>query len=72
MRKEDLSEKSILVGPPARIVDTLKRMEAAGIEEVILYFNVGNKPNALVKDQMTKFMAEVAPAFEGSHRRLVA
>ena len=68
MRKEDLSEKSILMGPPARIVETLKRVEAAGIEEVILYFNVGNKPHAMVRDQMTRFMAEVAPAFEGSHR----
>jgi hypothetical protein len=47
-------------------------VEAAGIEEVILYFNVGNKPNSLVKEQMAKFMAEIAPAFEGSHRRLVA
>jgi hypothetical protein len=60
------------MGPPARIVETLKRVEAAGIEEVILYFNVGNKPHALVKEQMEKFMAEIAPVFEGSHRRLVA
>ena len=72
MRKEDLSDKSILMGPPAKIAETLKRVEAAGIEEVILYFNVGNKPHDLVKDQMAKFMAEIAPAFEGSHRRLVA
>ncbi len=72
MKKEDLSDKSILLGSPQKIVDTLKRVEAAGIEEVILYFNVGNKPHALVKEQMHKFMEQVAPHFEGKHvqRRL--
>jgi alkanesulfonate monooxygenase SsuD/methylene tetrahydromethanopterin reductase-like flavin-dependent oxidoreductase (luciferase family) len=70
MRKEDLGERSILLGSPQKVVDTLKRVEAAGIEEVILYFNVGNKPHAMVKDQMAKFMATVAPAFEGSHRHV--
>ena len=68
MRKENLSDKSILLGPPATIIETLKRVEAAGIEEVILYFNVGAKPHAMVIAQMEKFMATVAPAFEGRHR----
>lgn len=63
MRKETLSDKSILLGPPAKIVQTLKRVEAAGIEEVILYFNVGLKPHTQVKDEMARFMSEVAPAF---------
>jgi hypothetical protein len=35
---------------------------------VILYFNVGLKPHAQVKDEMARFMAEVAPQFEGQHR----
>lgn len=68
MRKEDLTDKSILLGSPQKIIDTLKRVEAAGIAEVILYFNVGNKPAALVEEQMAKFMAEVAPHFAGAHR----
>jgi len=68
MRKEDLSDRSILIGTPARIVESLKRVEAAGIDEVILYFNVGNKPHALVKEQMHRFMEEIAPHFEGKHR----
>lgn len=67
MTKETLSDKSILVGPAAAIIETLKRVERDGIEEVILYFNVGRKPHALVKEQMHPFMEEVAPAFEGSH-----
>ena len=35
---------------------------------MILYFNVGKKPNALVKEQMQRFMEEVAPNFPGTHR----
>ena len=34
----------------------------AGFDEVILYFNLGLKPHARVKDEMARFMAEVAPA----------
>ena len=63
MKKEDLTDKSILIGPSSKTIETLKRVEAAGITEVILYFNVGRKPHQLVKEQMAKFMEEVAPAF---------
>jgi hypothetical protein len=52
-----------LLGPPARIVESLKKVEAAGIAEVILYVNVGLKPHGQVKDEMARFMAEIAPAF---------
>jgi hypothetical protein len=67
MKKEDLSDKSILLGSPQKIVETLKRVEASGIDEVILYFNVGRKPHALVKEQMHRFMREIAPHFQGKH-----
>jgi hypothetical protein len=50
------------------MTDTLKEVEAAGFAEVILYFNVGLKPHLQVKEEMTRFMSEVAPAFEGKHR----
>jgi hypothetical protein len=69
MTQETLSDKSILIGPADAIIETLKQVEHDGIEEVILYFNVGRKPHALVKEQMHRFMAEVAPAFEGAHTR---
>lgn len=68
MKGEDLTDKSILVGPPEKIIETLKRVEAAGIAEVILYFNVGKKPHGMVEEQMHRFMQDVAPAFEGKHR----
>jgi hypothetical protein len=38
-------------------------VEAAGIAEVILYVAVGLKPHLQVKDEMARFMGEVAPAF---------
>lgn len=63
IRPEDLTENSVLLGPPGRIIETLKKVEAAGIVEVILYVNVGLKPHPQVKDEMARFMAEVAPAF---------
>jgi len=64
--KETLSDRSILIGPPEKIIETLKRVEADGIDEVILYFNVGRKPHALVKEQMQRFAEDVAPAFASS------
>ena len=63
VRPEDLSENSVLIGTPEAITETLKKVEAAGFEEVILYFNVGLKPHNLVKEEMERFMAEVAPEF---------
>jgi alkanesulfonate monooxygenase SsuD/methylene tetrahydromethanopterin reductase-like flavin-dependent oxidoreductase (luciferase family) len=63
VRPEDLTENSVLLGTPAEIIETLKRVEAAGFDEVILYFNVGLKPHHQVKDEMARFMAVVAPNF---------
>ncbi len=65
VRPENLSENSVLLGSAAQITESLKKVEAAGVAEVILYVNVGLKPHAQVKDEMARFMAEVAPAFAG-------
>jgi hypothetical protein len=72
VKPEDLTENSVLLGSAARVTDVLKKVEAAGFHEVILYFNVGLKPHGQVKDEMARFMAEVAPAFEGAHKRRAA
>jgi alkanesulfonate monooxygenase SsuD/methylene tetrahydromethanopterin reductase-like flavin-dependent oxidoreductase (luciferase family) len=66
VRPEDLTENSVLLGSPAQIAESLKRVESVGFDEVILYFNVGLKPHAQVKEEMARFMAEVAPAFASS------
>ena len=51
------------------MINVLKKVEAAGFDEVILYVNVGQKPHQQVKDEMARFMAEVAPAFAGAHKQ---
>ena len=65
VQPQDLSENSVLLGSTAQIVDALKKVEAAGFDEVILYVNVGLKPHPQVKHEMARFMAEVAPALAG-------
>ena len=45
------------------VLVTARPTQQAGFDEVILYFNVGLKPHAQVKDEMARFMAEVAPNF---------
>jgi alkanesulfonate monooxygenase SsuD/methylene tetrahydromethanopterin reductase-like flavin-dependent oxidoreductase (luciferase family) len=64
MKPEDLNSNAVLIGSSAQIIDTLKtKVEAAGFDEVILYFNLGLKPAARVREEMARFMSEVAPAF---------
>lgn len=72
VKPEDLTENSVLLGSTQQITDTLKKAEAAGISEVILYVNVGLKPHTQVKDEMERFMREVAPSFDGAHKRRAA
>ncbi|HWV52478.1 LLM class flavin-dependent oxidoreductase [Pseudorhodoplanes sp.] len=68
VKPEDLTENSVLIGNSARITEILKKVEAAGFDEVILYFNVGMKPHKQVKEEMDRFMSEVAPNFQGKHQ----
>jgi alkanesulfonate monooxygenase SsuD/methylene tetrahydromethanopterin reductase-like flavin-dependent oxidoreductase (luciferase family) len=58
-----LGSSQILLGSPQRIIEDLKRVEAAGVSEVILYFNYGGKPAELVKEQMYEFQESIAPMF---------
>jgi alkanesulfonate monooxygenase SsuD/methylene tetrahydromethanopterin reductase-like flavin-dependent oxidoreductase (luciferase family) len=48
LQTEDLTKNSVLLGSAAQIT-TLKKVEAAGFGEVILYFNVGLKPHRQVR-----------------------
>ena len=72
IKAEDLSENAVLIGNAARVTEILKKVEAAGFDEVILYFNVGLKAHNLVKDEMARFMAEVNPNFTKSEKRIAA
>ena len=71
-KASDFDDNSLLHGSPQRIVDTLKRVEVIGIDEVILYFNFGNRPDAFVREQMHRFMADVAPSFGDARGKAVA
>ena len=46
-----------------QLVAIARGVEAAGFDEVILYFNVGLKPHRQVLDEMARFSEQVAPAF---------
>ena len=63
VRPEDLGENSVLIGSSPRIAEVLGKVRDAGFDEVILYFNVGLKPHAQVKEEMARFMTDVAPGF---------
>jgi alkanesulfonate monooxygenase SsuD/methylene tetrahydromethanopterin reductase-like flavin-dependent oxidoreductase (luciferase family) len=65
-KASDFDDNSLLYGSPQQVVDTLKRVEATGIDEVILYFNFGNCPDAFAREQMHRFMDDIAPAFGGA------
>ena len=68
VQPQQLTDNSVLLGNSQAITDSLKKVEAAGFSEVILYFNVGMKPHNQVKEEMDRFMREVAPNFEGKHK----
>ncbi len=69
MKPEHLTDKSVLLGSPQQIIDTVAKADDAGFSEIILYFNVGLKPHNQVLDEMQRFMEDVAPAFDGAHKR---
>jgi alkanesulfonate monooxygenase SsuD/methylene tetrahydromethanopterin reductase-like flavin-dependent oxidoreductase (luciferase family) len=64
VQAKDLSPNAVLLGSPQQMIDTLKTAQDAGFSEVILYINVGLKPHGQVKDEMARFMEQVAPQFE--------
>jgi alkanesulfonate monooxygenase SsuD/methylene tetrahydromethanopterin reductase-like flavin-dependent oxidoreductase (luciferase family) len=69
VKPENLTDNSVLLGSTQAITDSLKKVEAAGFSEVILYVNVGLKPHQQVKEEMDRFMREVAPNFQGKHNQ---
>ncbi len=69
MKPEHLTDNSVILGSPDHMMETIAKAERAGVAEIILYFNVGLKPHNQVKDEMARFMEEVAPAFKGKHRK---
>jgi alkanesulfonate monooxygenase SsuD/methylene tetrahydromethanopterin reductase-like flavin-dependent oxidoreductase (luciferase family) len=63
MKPEDLGERSIVTGTVDEVIHQFEQVEAAGIEEVICYFNFGLLPNAETMHQMERVSREVMPHF---------
>lgn len=63
MRPENLGERSIVTGTIEDIIRQFEQVEAAGIEEVICYFNFALLSHEETLNQMRRFSREVMPAF---------
>ena len=63
LQPQDLTETLYYSASRRKLLKYLKKLEAVGFDEVILYFNVGLKPHSQIKDEMARFMAEMGPAF---------
>ncbi|HEV7662319.1 MAG TPA: LLM class flavin-dependent oxidoreductase [Chloroflexota bacterium] len=63
MRAEDLGERSIVSGTVQEVIRQFEQVEAAGIEEVICYFNFGLLSHAETMQQMERVSREVMPHF---------
>jgi len=66
MTPEGLGEHSIVTGSLEQCLKTLKSVEAAGIEEVILYFNFGGYAHSDTMWMMERFAKEVMPHFNNA------
>ena len=63
MTTEDLGERSVITGSPEDCIKVLRDCEAAGIEEVILYFGFGGWGHADTLRSMDRVAKELAPHF---------
>jgi alkanesulfonate monooxygenase SsuD/methylene tetrahydromethanopterin reductase-like flavin-dependent oxidoreductase (luciferase family) len=63
MQPQDLGERSIVTGTVEEVIRQFEQVEAAGIEEVICYFNFGLLPHAETLHQMERVSREIMPQF---------
>jgi hypothetical protein len=66
MKAEDFGERSVVTGDTETCIATLKKCEAAGIEEVILYFNFGLLSHQDTLKSMERFARDVMPHFSAA------
>ena len=63
MKPEDFTENAVLVGNAAKIIDTLKEGRSRRLRRGDPLFQSRSQAAAQVKDEMGRFMEEVAPKF---------
>ena len=68
MKPQDLGERSIVTGTVDEVIHQFEQVEAAGIEEVICYFNFGLLPHADTLHQMQRVSREIMPHFASGRR----
>ena len=61
MKAEDFGERSVVTGDPEACIAALKKCQAVGIEEVILYFNFGHFNHQDTLKSMERFARDVMP-----------
>ncbi|HEY0584382.1 MAG TPA: LLM class flavin-dependent oxidoreductase [Chloroflexota bacterium] len=66
MKAQDLGERSIVTGTVDEVIRQFEQVEAAGIEEVICYFNFGLLSHDETMHQMERVSREVMPHFAAS------
>ena len=62
VRPEDLTENSVLLGKPDQVIEILKNVEARRVRRGHPLFQCRPEAARPGKDEMARFMAEVAPA----------
>ena len=67
MSPTDLGERSIITGDPDHCLRVLKDLEAAGIQEVILYFNFGGLHHDETIQSMERAARHLLPHFPSSN-----
>lgn len=63
MQPHQMGDRSIITGDAEHCIEVLKRCEAGGLDEVILYFNFGALPHVDTLKAMERFAKEVMPHF---------
>jgi alkanesulfonate monooxygenase SsuD/methylene tetrahydromethanopterin reductase-like flavin-dependent oxidoreductase (luciferase family) len=67
LKPQDLVPGMVFLGGTQSIIDSVSRFVELGLDEIGLYVNVGLKDHQQTKDEMQRFMEEVAPHFAGPH-----
>lgn len=70
LKPEDLKPGSVLLGSPEQIGEAVAKIESEGVEKIGLYVNIGLKDPQQTKDEMQRFMEDVAVHFDGPHKAL--
>ena len=70
MQPSQLGDRSIVTGDAEHCIELLKKCEAGGVSEVILYFNFGHLNHRDTLRAMERFAKDVMPHFAEAKQRV--